>query len=887
MDDFWSKSLSSVNQFPNVFSNKDNYENVYQTENLPQSNGFNTLPSLKKKNTARVNDLFQNETFTAYFFSSAENLGCSTSNIENESSRQNENLPPRLFLTNVQPNTSRYVSANTSTPQNYSSKGLNDVSILDSSRQHPTTYVDENSVASNRHVQSVERNKSLVRKLFVNCSPTKQKPRTSMNTHLHSEKKENLVPNSRKISGKKLPKDPGHQTDPANENVITFHYRVGIPRSPNVQNFSNLAGKSHGPLNRADIAKDGNGSDSWSNEKMSDSPQADNQKLAKGVKYFVKDCELLQKHSTVMKEFNKNIDITKNLKQKNNKLDNRKNGGIENGAFQQAEEVSKEMKQLQSNSFEVRHGSLSLNSENYSPRIQDSRQRKASSSTIEPETNGDYRIPNLKANEIESDVYFGDVSNSSCYMSLKNDGPESLLYEEAMETRNLPKVLTKGHPLLNKQNLKMMENGNFNETILGYNAHSESKERNESSSYNRHHRHGRLDNQYLEHGSEGDPEMYCLLSSKTDVKPYESIGKGRKKSFTHEHHYESTDKMKYFPPVSVCGLQDTFIPPERHHESMTSNDEQSSSSLTADSGISFGRNFAAKCYENTYQEIENSPREAESRRNVEGPVNNTFETVKDNYQSFTSKLNSLNPLGDFAHPLFQKPKVLPRSSRYKEQEPHKKKLENSKLEAGLDVQHMKNRSFGTSKPKGQESEGEVSNQLLSTCNLTLSNRFLEEEESQLESLTQSEEEALDHKSEDGMKKSPKPLPRTSIASNSIGESNTEEKNFVKGSRYAQGKEKKNHFLAPDAQYEYQENFKPELKQKSQLRHIQNPNRGKPVVPARPLNLQGESKKTGKGENLPNICQNNESVCPIPRRRQPSAEDQEPKNIEINTHSVNV
>lgn len=861
----WSNSLSSVHRFQTVIPNKDNYENMYDSENQASTNGFNTLPSLKKKNQTRISEVFQNEPFTAYFFSSAENLGCSTSNIGPQSPSQNDSFPPRVFLTNDQPNTSRHGPSGGPSSESNSSKGRNEADLNESSVPSTTAYGCESRI---RPVRSAERNTSLVKKLFVNCSPTKHKPKIPPESQTYSvEKKENLPPTPKKLLSKKLGEKESVLEGP-DENVITFHYRVGIPKSPNVQNFSKFAEKAMGSFHWKESGKSGSGNENWSSDRTSacENPQTEGHKLGKGVKYLVKDIELLQKHNSLIKEFNETLDLHRHLKYKdNNKSESKKSTGIENGGFQEAEEsskeASKETKQHYSKNF---HEGLENNSGNYSSQNQETRNLKTFYATNETDGNEDYMSG--KTNENESDVYFGDISNSSCYE------PESLLLEEGTEDgSNVPRFSSSGHPLLNKQNLKMIEveNLKYNEIPSGYDSQSDGKQHSENTNYKKHqngYRHVRMNNQYCEQNTEGKSDEFCPPPQRPDA-----FGKNHRQSFMSGTHYpEATDnKVKYFFPVSGRGLQDSYLQSEHHHEYINSNDEQSSSSLTADSGISSGGSFVPKCFENAYHEIEYRLKEGESNRNIEG-----------------NKMNAFDTLGDFAHPLFQKPKVLPRENRYKESETiQTKKIEqeDSVLDDNdLSNQKPRNRTFG--KIKNQETVEEVSNQLLNTCNLTLSTRFMSEEGHQFKNLSKDEMEEMSGQKEnyeEGMRKSPKPLPRTSVLNKSVPDSNP---------RCSLKKEKANHFLAPDAQYEYQDNFKSESKCKAQMKHGEaNATRSKPAISARPLHLQEDGKKSGKveGLNLQILGRGNEAVRPLPRRRRNNLDASEGKEIEIGAHSVNV
>ncbi|EEB18649.1 conserved hypothetical protein [Pediculus humanus corporis] len=533
MNTLWNGSLSSTHGLFKILPNKDDYENIYETETINnQTNGFNTLPILKKKNQTRLNEVFTNEPFTAYFFSSAENLGCSTSNIQNDNATMvNDNLPPRIYLTGNQINKTTANKQCTEVQNNSSHLiGRTDGDVT----QHLKSSYDEEP-----HVQQQQQ----------------------------VQKKTNL----KKINDKDYSSSPESEQT---ENVITFHYRVGIPRSPNIQNFNKFSDK--------DV-------DSWQegNSRRRSGDDVETRKNTK--KYFSsKDSELLQKHNSLIKEFNKTLDS----------------------------EIKNRFSKNYNDSFSSRFTG-SYTSQNHDSRL--------SYTISEPHGNDEYLLTgNLKTNENESDVYFGDISNSSCY------GPESLMQDDVIDNDNTTRFATNnGRSFLNKQNLKMIENDDDDEENGG----------------------GRIN--YTHHRQSSSPSPGGVLN------------------------------LKYFTSPSVRGLQDS----ERMMESTNSNDELSSStSMTADSGISSGKNYLSRGYDNGF----------------------------DN-------------LGTFAHPLFQKPKVLPRlNTRYADPEGKKdvgNSTETTTTIPGNNELDTKKKFLGKVK-KFVEDVDIGSNQLLSTCNLTLSSRYM-------------------------------------------------------------------------------------------------------------------------------------------------------------------
>lgn len=758
MDNIRSNSLTSVNRFQKLDQNKDNYENTYESETFPSTNGFNTLPSLKKRNQTRASDIFQNETTSAYYFSSAENLGCS----ENNDGRfRNENLPPRVSLVSDTPRSS--------TPR----YGTGDASGFTNSLK------SDSEPQSDRlnNLRTSENGNSFVKKLFVSCSPTKQK-------NLDADK--SLAQVNKKKTGKRLASNK--DSDPGNDNVITFHYRLGIPRSPNIQNFAQFTEKNCE-----------NGADDCGTSENAE----ESQKILKGIKYVSKDVELLQKHGSLMKEFNKNVDLQKNLKYKSEKSSGRSNyAGVDNKGFQNMEDCPR-------TSF-PRTGNY------HSPQ-----EYKAKSSRLdaELEKGEEYPSGNMK-NENESDVYFGDISNSSCYISVQNEGADSSLYEEAVEHRN-------GQSLLNKQNLKRIEDESvFNGMNVEYDReHSESqtysKLQNDPDTYQQNYRSRRsnlyrLNQEQMEKKEEARP-------GPSEFKAQDVSGKAQRRSFLLASNFNDHDnKNKYL------GCYQDHFRPEHYQETSISNDEHSSSSLTVDSGISTGRNYLPRCYGATYQELD-----CPGKENQESRQETCFETLNERFSNIEKfqKISNLESLTDFSHPLFQKPKVVPRGNRYKDLE--RLELRQKKIKSDPEAE-AKRSSFGS---KMKPDDGQFVPQ------------------------TELSEETY-QKVEEVIGKSPKPLPRTSVAVGSTG--------HVK---YSQ---KEKHFLAPDAQYEYKDDFNSEFKQKTQPKKVD----GKPVVPARPLNLQERCRNTNFG-----YCKT-DGGCPLPRRRRQHGDDGKDSS-EVGNHSVNV
>lgn len=638
-----SNSLSSVHRFQKIVQDKDNYENTYDSENLPSTDGYNTLPNSKKRNQTRVGEIFRNETATGYYFSSAENLG----NVEN--------LPPRVYLTDDPPRPNRR------------------------SRE------EDNDAAEGENLQS----QSLPR-----------------------EKKD--------AQRKKLKKKP-KELENGNDNVTPSRYRMGIPRSPTVRDFGELVENS---------PKTEKGEESSGSEPI----QLENHKVLKGLKLMSQDAELLEKHGSLMKEFNKSID--KNFRARREKAEGSPGNryrGIDNEAFQNLEEE----KQSRRNAEEL-------------------------------ENSGDFS----KLNETESDVYFGDVSNSSCYASVQNEGRD---YEETRERRIAP-------PLLNKQDEKQ--------------------------------RRAQEDRRFASIGRRRRPDY--------DVKT-EDEGKNRRRPFPCPPRYDEAleNKPKTF--------RDVYRTDERYQQH--SNDE---GSLTADSGISSGRSFAPRNFDS-----DSGRKETENRNSL--TLNERF-AANEKYQPFSTKITDL----DFSHPLFQKPKIVPRSNRYKD--PTKK----------ITTDETRNPFPGSS--RFEESDPE---------------RFSE-----------------------SVEKSPAPAPRTRPTNkNQADVSNYKHFKYVKNEKIT------NSFLAPDARYDYQENFKSDPKPKCPVnKNNPNLNKSKPVVPARPLNLQNVSQHRNRSPKIDNkinvqmIRSTNENYCKsdnysgsLMRRRQrlPMDEAGDVDNLEIATHSVNV
>ncbi|KAK6634321.1 hypothetical protein RUM43_011721 [Polyplax serrata] len=862
MNAFWSNSLSSVHPLQKIISNKDNYENMLEPENS-STNGFNTLPSLKKKNQTRAADVFQNESFTAYFFSSAENLGCSTSNI-GPATFHSENFPRGVPLPNDQPNTSRHDPLGCSTSDN-ATKNSPEMNMSSGVNQSMALYGGDVISAGprTRHLRPVERNALVAKQLLSSSSPGKQKPKLPHDPQHYSSidnKSESLNQTPRKLTGKKF----GESEEAGKENVLTFHYRVGIPRSPNIQNFSQLPEKSAESYYWSESGKDGSGSELWSNERTSGSEmsQSEGQKPAKAMKCHVRDIELIQKHNSLMNEF-KSLDLGRNLKYKSNN----KVTGIENGAFQPSEDTEKDVKELYRRNFQG-DGSLELTPRsNYSGQSQEQRPSKMYSTN--DSINEEYLDSTFKSNENESDVYFGDASNSSCY------GPESLSLDERPEEAAKARLSATGHSLLSKQNVKMVGLETYNEVPPAYDIHLDGKQQHhsEATGYKKYvpgYHQTRGVAQLSENNSSDD-----FSSSAPTLVPVKTPK--RSGAMPGGHYKPADSKGKYFNPVSVRGVKDVTFQYE---------EQQQQHHHHPDSGISTGRSYPGKPYEVTYNDVDYRLTEPASESNRSNEIR---DGCFDMSGVLPGKMIHFETLGDFAHPLFQKPKVLPRGTRYSKVESRARGSGDSETDFDGDGTKPRNRTVGNvAKVKSPpETVEEISNQLLSS--LTLSPRYLNDESRHAKTTLETDDDLSVQKEnhEEMLRRSPKPLPRSNVTGQKTSSEQVESDHGQrKTGRNATKKEKpEGHFLAPDAQYEYQANYKPDGK----LKTSQNPTRSKPPVSARPLHLQVDGKKSGKVPegSSPGGIQVVGSR-PTPRRRRNGLEGPDvTKDIEIGTHSVNV
>lgn len=830
-----SNSLSSVHRYQKILRNKDNYENTYESENLPSANGFNTLPSLKKRNQPRVGDLFQNETTAGYYFSSAENLGCADSNVGNE------NLPPRVYLTD-------------------------DVPDRGNSRDRQESGLSETC----KPVKSSENNSSDGNKILTNPSPTRQRQRNETESHTLPREKKDVAGQAYRRKFKKKP-GSGKDCENGNDNVTPSHYRMGMVRSPTVQNFNQIIEK---------------GLKSEANEETGDKClEIGNNKVLKNLKLMSKDAELLEKHGSLMREFNKSMDLQKNIRLRREKAEGSAFGGIDNQGFQNLDETpgkSRTSRNYQQDLIKGPNGD-----------VESSASRSGRSHCKPEEMENPEEFSNsggsIKNNENESDVYFGDVSNSSCYTSVQNDGVDSFLYEEASERRS-------GRSLLSKQNLKLMEN-----ETPGY---KRCQNDPEDSRQNRRQR-----NLPPSHRYRPSHDVESESASKSDSERRDNYAKNRRRQLVPPPRYDEAveNNGNYSNHLVGRGFQDRFRSDQQYRETIHSNDEQSSGSLTADSGISSGRSFAAhRNFESPYQEINLERKQEDETRKTDARADSGFETLtlnerfgkNEKYQSFSTKITDLDNL-DFSHPLFQKPKIVPRGNRFKDPDPRPKRNGGTITKTDHNNEsESENKKARTSylKYKSVEGSEEVTNHLLNSYNLG----FASDSESFLTgSGTSSGTESQSKRQSESGLKSPVPLPRIRAASKSPQENlgYTRHLKYVKTNNEKVG----NHFLAPDAQYEYQENYKSESKQKNQVKTSQNFPKTKPVVPARPLNLQNVSQHRNRSPKVDNInvqimrsvnenyCKSENSSGSMTRRRQQhTLDDPDDKdNLQIDNISVNV
>lgn len=737
-----SNSMTSVSH-SEADVKQDNYENTSDLQRMCQNrmihnssvSGFNTLPSLKKRHQPELTDLFPKK-FSNGSFASAENVA--SADLKSE-----EGLPPRVYLESSHGSDDSRVANDASSVGSQSQISSNNGRYPKDKSSPKQVEENENVIphGSNNEIYQNEHfvKKKVARKLEYNVNPNKGDP----------------------LRGRQ-----GAEKSQFPKNAV----RRPIPKPPR----STPATPEH-------------------------SDPRKNEKLMQKMKITSNDPDLIQKHGSLMKEFNINI-IKHQHQQIKNNLEHETTGnsfdfdGFDNYGFQHLEKEVTVPKPSYRRPAIGNDMEISLVGYHSKKGVTESRKCE------------DGPIKDARVVECESDVYFGDISNSSCYMSLRSEVPDSL-YEEAMEPK---KDQHNGKPLLNKVNLKLIEkesckldakNLEYNEVLTNPSPSSlDSTASGSSSGCKR-----------MRDGSEHSLESFCSNRSGTFPSFFqegrESADSTGKMSDlfvrpSHELRRKIYGQYSHYPESEIAGkrvvashsnahqLPNQFRPVREpfHH----SNDEQSSSSLTADSGISSGRNYLPRGYYCEKSQMESLSNDSES----------SLDLVK------TPSLTEGAPLTEFTAALFQKPKVHPRGNRCRE-------LEEPENHQEIQIDNDKLKMAQSYPKKGK--------------------KYYSGSPQSVEGATPSGEDSQPPNPKPrgpGNKvagTSPKPLPRTTITktkrsspSDCNGRHSLETTTNYKS-------------LAPDAQYDFTEANLKSIKPKPSRVAIGS-QRSKPTVPARPLNL---------------------------------------------------